>query len=87
MVKYYRGKGLSPSPITEAQIREATVILRKKTFFFFLKQVVIAYASPLSMFKKKRKMKHAWTDDMKQHILKECRVIECNIKISDKPFW
>jgi hypothetical protein len=55
VVKYYRGKGLSPSPITEAQIRETTVILSKENLFFFLKQVVIAYASPLSMFKKKEK--------------------------------
>ena len=34
----------------------------------------------------KRKMKRLWTDDIKRGILKECWVIECNIKISDKPF-
>jgi hypothetical protein len=26
-------------------------------------------------------------DDMKRGILKECRVIGCNIKNNDKPFW
>ena len=34
----------------------------------------------------KRKMKRLWTDDIKRGILKECWVIECNIKNSDKPF-
>ena len=28
----------------------------------------------------KRKMTHLWADDIKRCILKECRVIECNIK-------
>jgi hypothetical protein len=32
---------------------------------------------------KKRKMTHLWADDIKRCTLKECRVIECNIKKSD----
>jgi hypothetical protein len=32
-------------------------------------------------------MRRIWTDDMKRRILKEYRVIECNIKNSDKSFW
>jgi hypothetical protein len=35
----------------------------------------------------KRKMKCPWPDDMKRRILKECRVIGCNIKNNDKSFW
>jgi len=34
-----------------------------------------------------RKMKRLWTDDIKRGILKECWVIECNIKNSDKSCW
>ena len=36
---------------------------------------------------RKRKMKRLWTDVMKRRILTKCRVIECNIKDSDKLFW
>jgi hypothetical protein len=33
-------------------------------------------------------VKEKWNaDDMKRRILKECRVIGCNIKNNDKPFW
>ena len=55
----------------------------------YLNQICIALIPlPLSMSNVfKRKMKCPWTGDMKRRILKECRVVGCNIKNNDKPFW
>jgi hypothetical protein len=52
----------------------------------YLNQIcIILIPLPTKIFFK-RKMKRLWTDDIKRGILKECWVIECNIKNSDKPF-
>jgi hypothetical protein len=56
----------------------------------YLNQIcIVLIPLPLSMSNVffKREMKCLWTDAMKRRILKECRVIGCNIKSNDRPFW